>query len=294
MGTDFAREEWPDISVIIPCYRRIEWIPLCLKALSLQNIDSTFQVVVIDDGSPNYAEVKEAVIDAGSTKFTLVFERKLNAGPAAARNHGVNLCSGEILCFLDDDSVPEPGWLRSIVMPFLKDKNVALVSGKIVSYYTEGLSVQLEQAVYTGIHWATCNIAYRRDVFRTLGGFDERFPNASWEDNDLGLRARWDGFCHVMAADAVVKHPHEQSWGEFREKCVTNGRGAACFCRKWLKNKPLWAIATPLLMARRLLYGLNPFCWLGPRHSIVRIRYFWSWYSLKGFLGVFLETNQTR
>jgi GT2 family glycosyltransferase len=286
--------EIPEISVIIPCFRRVEWLSRCLQGLAAQDIHSIFQVVIIDDGSPNEDEIRGVVQELNAPNYRLCFARKANAGPASARNYGVRLSTGIILCFLDDDSVPEPGWLRSIVMPFVKDNNVALVSGKIVSYYSEGLSAQLERAVYNCTHWATCNIAYRRDVFLELGEFDEQFPEASWEDNDLGLRARWGGFIHVMAADAIVKHPHEQSWGEFREKCVTNGRGAARFCVKWLKNKPLWAIATPLLMARRLLYGLNPLCWLGSRHSIARIRFFWSWYSLKGFLGVFLETNQTR
>ena len=294
MALEEVQKEHPEISVIIPCHCRVEWIPRCLHALSKQDIGYSFQVVVIDDGSPNETEIYDLVMDAKSAEFTVDFERQTNSGPAVARNHGVRLSTGSILCFLDDDSVPEPEWLRNMVAPFLGNINVALVSGTIKSFFKEGLSAKLEKAVYTGTHWATCNIAYRREVLLQLGGFDESFPEASWEDNDLGFRARWGGFCHVMATDAVVMHPHEQTWTEFRAKCLTNGRGAARFCKKWIKNKPLWAMATPVLMTRRLLYGLNPFCWFGQFHSIARIRFFWSWYSLKGFMGVLLETNQTR
>lgn len=284
----------PEISVVIPCYKRVDWLPRCLHALSRQDIGRTFQVVVIDDGSPNAAEIRSLVLDSREPVYTLVFERQSNAGPAAARNHGVRLSSGTILCFLDDDSVPEPDWLGKLIAPFLLHENIALVSGSIRSFYQDGLSVVLEEAVYSGMHWATCNIAYRREFFQQLGGFDEGFPDASWEDNDLGFRARWAGFRHVMATDAVVLHPHEQTWDEYEAKCFANGRGAARFSRKWIKKKPLWAIVTPILMARRLLYALLPSCWLGGRHSVQRLRFFWSWYSLKGFMGVFLESNQTR
>lgn len=294
MRHETVQDELLDISVIIPCYSRLEWLPRCLQALSRQDIGRFFQVVVIDDGSPNEAEIRELVMDVGAGGFTLIFERQVNAGPAAARNRGVRLSSGNILCFLDDDSVPDPDWLRNMVAPFLDNEDVALVSGSIKSFFKEGLSAVLEVTVYSGMHWATCNIAYRRDVFMQLGGFDESFPEASWEDNDLGIRAHWGGFRHVMAKDAVVLHPHERTWDEFRIKCCANGRGAARFCKKWMDKRPLWVFATPVLMSRRLLYGFKPSCWFGRRHSMARVRFFWSWYSLKGFMGVFLETNQTR
>jgi len=294
MSLETSQDKMPEISVIIPCYSRVKWLPTCLLALSRQDIGRTFQVVVIDDGSPNETEIRELVQDARIGGYNLIFERQDNAGPAAARNHGVRLSSGNILCFLDDDSVPAPDWLGNMVSPFLKNIDVALVSGSIKSFYKDGLSAELEEAVYYGMHWATCNIAYRRDIFLQLGGFDESFPDASWEDNDLGFRARWGGYRHVMAEEAVVSHPHEQTWDEFRIKCFANGRGAARFCTKWMNKRPLWAFATPVLMSRRLLYGLHPSCWFGDQHSLAKIRFYWSWYSLKGFLGVVLETNQTR
>ena len=283
MHPEADQDELLEISVIIPCFRRIEWLPRCLHALSRQDVGRTFQVVVIDDGSPNAAEIRDLVLGVASEAYDLIFERQVNAGPASARNHGVRLSSGNILCFLDDDAVPEPDWLRNIIAPFQLDKEVALVSGSIKSYYKEGLSAELEKAVYNGIHWATCNIAYRRDLFLQLCGFDESFPEASWEDNDLGLRVRWGGFRHVMAKDAVVLHPHERTWDEFRAKCFANGRGAAHFCKKWIMQRPFWAFATPILMSRRLLYGLLPSCWFGGLYATARLRFFWSWYSLKGF-----------
>lgn len=64
----------------------------------------------------------------------------------------------------------------------------------------------LEKVVYLGKTWAICNIAYWRDVFEKFGGFDETFADASWEYNDLGIRARWAGYKHIVNEDAIVYH----------------------------------------------------------------------------------------
>jgi GT2 family glycosyltransferase len=54
--------------------------------------------------------------------------------------------------------------------------------------------------------YATCNIAYSREVLERSGGFDERFPAAWGEDTDLGLRAREGGAGLAYAPGAVVHH----------------------------------------------------------------------------------------
>jgi len=164
----------------------------------------------------------------------------------------------------------------------------ALVSGRTSSYDRENpVPLMLEQSVYAGKTFATCNIAYRRSAFDRLGGFDETFPEPSWEDNDLGLRALWAGFTHLYNDMAVVFHPHEVTLDEYRAKCLLNGRGAAVFSRKCLRTRPLWGIATPLIMSRRLLFGMLPSTWLGGRPNVNWLKYQWSLYSLKGFIGTF-------
>lgn len=276
------------VSVVIPVYKRADWLALNLKALGRQNFSSSFEVVVVDDGSPNredIARVVEKISQKGA--LTVALFRKTNAGPAAARNYGAKRARGRILCFLDDDSVPEGGWLEEIVKPFGAGMRVGLVSGKTRSYDRDSpLPVLLERTIYKGKCWATCNIAYQREAFNGVGGFDETFPEPSWEDNDLGLRVLWAGFLHHYAEKAVVFHPHERSIDEYRQKCLLNGRGMAVFAKKHWRDHPLWGIGGPLVMARRLIWGLHPSVLLGQVETPAYVRFTWSWYSLKGFCKV--------
>lgn len=275
------------VSVIIPIFRRTEWIGKCLESLSKQNYDGNFEVLVIDDGSPNYNEIKY-IVDSVKIKNRIEIKlfRKENAGPAVARNYGVGLAKGEILCFVDDDSIPAEDWLSNIIESFNKNINAGIVNGRTRSFDRKSaIPVLIEEYVYPAKSWATCNIAYRRDIFEKLGGFDESFPDPSWEDNELGLRARWAGYSHVYAENSVVYHPHESSIQEFRQKCLLNGRGAAYFSRKYIRRKPLWGIAVPLIMSRRLPYALSPFSWICKEKSAHYLKFTWSYYSLKGFAG---------
>lgn len=274
-------------SVVIPVYRRADWLSKCLAALHRQEQAGAFEIVIVDDGSPNAEEIRGVVEQARSAGLTILFSRKTNAGPAAARNHGVTLASGQIICFLDDDSVPDCKWLHEMVSAFGNSPDVAVVNGRTCSYDRENpLPLLLERDVYPGKNWATCNIAYLHRVFEALGGFDESFPEPSWEDNDLGLRSKWAGYLHVYHERAVVYHPHENTVSEYISKCRLNGRGAAVFSRKYLFKKPLWGFGVPVVMSRRLIFGLLPSVWL-KKTSPPYLKFLWSFYSLQGFISGF-------
>lgn len=290
-----------DVSIIIPVYKRTDWLEKCLGALSCQDFKQPFEVVVVDDGSPNGCEITKVVEEFSSSgPFEIGFYRKDNGGPATARNFGVNKSQGKVLCFLDDDSIPEKAWLREITDPFRDAQEIGLVSGRTISHDRNSrLPLLLQETVYKGKCWATCNIAYRRELFEKLGGFDERFPEPSWEDNDLGLRAVWQGAVHVYRDSAVVAHPHEATLDEYRDKCLLNGRGAAAFCRKYVRSKPWWALITPLAMVRRLPYALAPVVWLQRDITKSLVKFLWSYHSLIGFISAFTSEprnaqNQTR
>lgn len=276
-----------DISIIIPLYKRTGWIEKCLENIKQQNYERDFEVIVVDDGSPNETEIQKSIERYSMPEnISLQYVRQKHAGPAAARNYGVRCSTGMFLCFMDDDSLPNKEWLREITQPFYQLSYAGLVSGRTLSLdRRKGLSLLLEKSVYSKKSWATCNIAYRRDVFETLRGFDEAFPKASWEDNDLGLRAKWAGYSHIYNENAIVYHPHEQSLLEYKQKCILNGMGAAIFSRKYILKKPLWGIGTPLIMSRYLLNFIISFLWLKSTYSKTYLKFLWSFYSIQGFFG---------
>jgi GT2 family glycosyltransferase len=279
-------------SIIIPVYRRTAWIGQCIEALKNQQAGACFELIVVDDGSPNVDEIEMLVRAAFDTLLIPChFIRTSNGGPAKARNTGVRHATGTVLCFLDDDSVPDQDWLSEIKHSFDEDTEVAVVSGPALSHdRCNALPLLLEKTVYAGKTFATCNIAYRRVVFEQLGGFDEFFTEPSWEDNDLGLRAQWAGYRHLFNEKAIVYHPHEATLEEYQEKCRLNGRGAAVFSKKYLRKKPFWSFLTPFAMSRRLLFFFTPQYWSKKKPNEASVQCAWSWYSLQGYIRAMVGT----
>ncbi len=211
-----------DASIIIPVFKRTEWIGKCIEKLKNQDFSGTFEIFMIDDGSPNSLDIQKEIDTAlGENKNFVRYVHNKHKGPAATRNFGITLSTGKILCFLDDDSMPDKNWLKEITSPFQNSKKIGLVNGLTLSLNRDlALPLLLEKAVYRGKSFATCNIAYCRDVLEALKGFDEIFTEPIWEDNELGLRAKSAGYAHFYNERAIVYHPHECSPVEYKRKCI--------------------------------------------------------------------------
>jgi hypothetical protein len=133
----------------------------------------------------------------GDCLAALQLIRQPNAGPAAARNRGVQAARGEILLFTDADCAPTPDWIERLTEPF-RAPEVAGAKGVYRTRQRELVArfVQLEyEDKYARMSRQdridfvdTYSAAYRRDVFLANGGFDALFPAASVEDQEFSFR----------------------------------------------------------------------------------------------------------
>jgi histidinol-phosphate phosphatase family protein len=132
------------------------------------------------------------------------------AGPAAARNVGWRASRAEWVVFLDDDVVPDPGWLSHLFGDLATlDSGVAGSQGRVRVPLPGGRRPTDWERNVKGLEtsrWITADIAYRRAVLEEVGGFDERFPRAYREDADLGLRVTGAGY-HIVSGRRSVTHP---------------------------------------------------------------------------------------
>lgn len=210
------------ISIIIPTYNGAERIGNCLTALSQQDYKGEFEIIVVDDGSND--NTKQVVEKYSQVKFV----HQKNAGPAAARNHGARLASGEILLLTDDDCVPMPDWISQMVQPFLDDSELVGVKGAYRTHQHELAArfVQLEyedkydvMAGYEYIDFIdTYSAGYRREIFLKYDGFDTTFPVACAEDQELSFRIGRDGHKMKFVPQAVVYHTHPSSVFSYMKK----------------------------------------------------------------------------
>ncbi len=210
-------------SVIIPVFNGEKTIARTLQAL--QNKDfppKEFEVIVVNDGSTDNTE--RVVSQFNWVKFV----SQKNSGPAAARNRGAKEAKGEILVFLDADCVPKKNWLSEMMFPF-KTPEIAGVQGRYENPLNHWMArfVQLEiEERYERMEKkefidfiGSYSAAYRRDVFLSENGFDEKFRSASGEDPDLSFRLASKGCKMVFAPNAVVAHYHPTSiWKYWKTK----------------------------------------------------------------------------
>lgn len=113
------------ISVIIITLDRADWLKDTLTSLTKQSRQPD-EVTVVDNGSKDHT--KEVVLSFNH-KLNIKYVYEGVRSIPHARNAGLRNASGDIIAFIDDDSVAVENWLRYIEIPFIKDPNVGAVGG---------------------------------------------------------------------------------------------------------------------------------------------------------------------
>jgi GT2 family glycosyltransferase len=204
------------VSVVIPLFGRWSLTKQCVEALNAAG--GTFELVLVDNGSTD------------ATKDQRVQVRNLtNRGFAVACNQGALYASGDVVVFLNNDTIPQPGWLDALVAP-LADPAVGVTGARLTyadgTIQHSGVSVNLtcqpggeahnlhddspsgDRDAVTG----AC-LAMRRDDFLRLGGFDTAYWNG-YEDVDLCLSVLGAGMAVRYVAESTVIHLESQSGAE--------------------------------------------------------------------------------
>jgi glycosyltransferase involved in cell wall biosynthesis len=201
----------PSMSVIVPTRNRADLLPRLVSALREQTLDNA-EWIFVDDAS---VDATGSVLEMlrGDDQRLVAHRLARQCGPARARNVGWRAARAPYVAFLDDDCVPQPGWLAELEARHAEGWEV--VQGRtepaVENYFawpTFARSVSVRRLSY---FFESCNIAYSRELLDRVGGFDEAFgvsrggaPNG--EDADLGWRALEAGATVTFAADALVNH----------------------------------------------------------------------------------------
>jgi GT2 family glycosyltransferase len=242
----------PLVSIVVVTWNGRQYLEACLGAVAAQGAVST-ETILVDNASNDgtVAYVRE--------RFPAVRVVALpeNRGFAGGNNAGVREARGRFIALLNNDAVPEPGWLEALLGGLDEDAGFALVTSRIVYMHDpalidsagdgmlasggafkrhHGASVERarESMEVFGVCGAACLMP--RHVFDQLGGFDEDFF-VSHEDVDLSYRARLLGYRCRYVAGAVVRHHGSVTIGRVSGFAVFQGQRNL----EWLyvKNTPM-------------------------------------------------------
>ena len=226
---DIPCSDEPVVSVIIPTYGQLEHTLRCLASIAANPPGLPIEVIVIDDAWPG--EDAEALSVARGIRL---FRNEINLGFLRSCNRAAAIAKGKYLYLLNNDTQVLDGWLEPMVSTFQQHPGTGAVGAKLL--YPDG---RLQEA--GGIVWQDasgwnfgrledpgkpeynyvrevdyCSAAalmVERSVFLDLGGFDERYAPAYYEDTDLCFRLRRIGLKTLYQPAAQIVHHEGVSHG---------------------------------------------------------------------------------
>lgn len=194
-----------------------------------------------------YPDLEVIVVDGPSSDGTLFYLQthwhdKIKiytcneANLSKSRNVGVKHASGDIVCFTDDDGIPEPDWLDKLVIAY-EDPQVGAVGGWVrnhtgVDFQTKYIVSNRDSTSEVLIENATLvpaskkhadkfpgligvNSSFRKSVLLEVGGFDEEYAYFL-DETDVSLRVVDAGYLVKMLPEAEVHHKYALSHIRFQ------------------------------------------------------------------------------
>jgi len=208
----------PEVSVVIAAYNAARFIDETLNSVETQDHRS-FEIIVVDDGSTD--GTGEIVTSRHPGVRCL---RIPNSGQPAARNTGIRAARGAYVAFLDADDRWLPGKLVR-QMALVRERGVAWVYGDAITVSAAGSVLGrmgrrrplqegdiLRPLLLTNFIPSVTPLV-RRDVFETVGGFDERPGMSLSEDWNMWLRVagRFEAACIRDVLGVQVEHPQSMT-----------------------------------------------------------------------------------
>lgn len=203
----------PFVSIIVATYNREYYIDNCVKSLLNQSYPPSKReiIVVIDPKTTDHT--KEIL-----SEYPVTVLMATQGGPSACRNEGVEIAKGEVIVFIDDDSIADKHWLENLISNF-SDPGIVGVGG-IYPDPREGLFHEYNR-IFSGLGslpmhgkilvskenyrtFPTCNVCYLKKVFLEVGGFDPQLLRG--QDRELMWRILKNGYKLVYDPSAIVYH----------------------------------------------------------------------------------------
>ncbi len=212
----------PVVSIIIPVHNHLDSTLRCLISIKESNDITPYEIIVADDASDE--NIGEIIGQARNIRY---LRNETNLGFLKTCNKAASIARGKFLLLLNNDTVLLPGWLDSLVDVFKKFPRSGLVGSKLLypdgrlqeaggAVWQDGAGANLGRygdpasPVYNYLrevdYCSGACILIPRSIWDALGGFDELYSPAYYEDTDLAFRIRSAGYKVFYQPKSQVIH----------------------------------------------------------------------------------------
>lgn len=281
------------ISVVICTHNRAKLLRKAVLNLMEQAMPpEDYEVIVVDNASTD--DTKGVVRDLMKEFPNIRYIYEPNLGLPNARNRGIREARGEVVAFLDDDCLVQPGWMRSLLRHYANPKvggvgGMGLAPGKepgregtVGGISHLGTPIGSFNILTPGPveveHLRGYNMSFRREILLRLGGFDPRYNGSNLrEDTDMCVRVRRAGYKLIYDPNTLVIHLYAP-----KGACGRDDRASKPYRFSVAKNTAYFRLKhflSPLTLLSLLILGpMRVFCdALRGRHSLSL-----SWIDLRG------------
>ena len=256
MSDTAAPLDAPLLSLIVCTRNRGGRLDAFFEAMGRVRARSSWELVIVDNGSTDDTARRLAEFATSlATPVTIVTEPRPGLG--RARNAGVRAAHGALLAFTDDDCYPAVDYIDRVVDAFAKSDR-SFIGGRILLHDADDhpitirtddrpIAIPPSSIVPSGLVQGA-NMAFRREVLDTIGGFDDALgPGTPFcnDDVDAVARASAAGFAGSYVPEPVVHHHHgRRDAGDIAALWRSYDHGRGAYYAKCIFDLPLrWKIA---------------------------------------------------
>lgn len=236
------------ITIAIPNYKNpeiIESIYGCTKQKGIKQ--ESIEIIIISDGEKNGISGNQLNKFSSFRGKIKLFNQEQRTGVAGIRNKALELATGDIILFMDDDCIPAKDWIKQMVGDFEFNPQLIGLGGKvlplpvgnnIVNRYYNSIN-RLQKPIFDKnnkiVTIITANCGFRVKELKLINGFDSRIFNGhpmGGEDIDLTIRLNKRGCLLGYNPNAIVYHKYPTSFRSIIRKYFLYGRGMKLVCLK--------------------------------------------------------------
>lgn len=248
----------PEVSIILVLYNRADLTHLCLRSLACDRLESA-EVIVVDNASSDATEALLKRVDG-----VRIIRNNENRHFLLAANQAARQAKGEYLLFLNNDTEVMPGSISAALNTHKGSVDIGAVGGKLI--FPQGSLQEAGSIIWNDGSCVAygrgddpflptymfrrdvdyCSAAFlltKRQLFLEMGGFDESYQPAYYEDSDYCARLWQRGRRVVYEPEAIVIHHEFGSSASQQQGLELQSRNRSIFSQKhaeWLgkQRKP--------------------------------------------------------
>lgn len=247
---EFPKYDNPLVSIIVPVYNQYKHTKQCLEYILSNTKDVSYEVIIADDNS---SDETVNILDDFDNIF--VIRNKANMGFLRNVNNAVSNTKGKYICLLNNDTLPLDGWLQYLVQTIELNNKVGIVGAKILS--TNGLieetgcimdsqgmvnllgngqskyAVDFSNREIEVDYCSGCGILLSKENWDKVGGFDESYAPAYYEDSDLAFTFKYNlGLITICQTKAEIIHSHSATY-QHHKNTLNVEKNRSLFIQKW-------------------------------------------------------------